>query len=277
MFTGINMKLFQGNLEEDILRILIKSEITTHQLIVAVALLRGTVTKQGIYRCLRKLIKEKKIIEHKSVLQINIFWINQLENFISNRKISDLVVRTTQLKLGEKISLKVTGLLHADMIWSNIFSEFETLIEKERPMYVYNPHNWFIFINEETEKIHAERITKKRRIFYSIKGKTALDNVSIKLMKNINITGSSASKNYGDDYIVVIDDYILYLSLSKKSNIIIDDLFEETKKELFQKQFLSIENRIPGKIIIERNSTKAMAWKKKISSDFYIPKNIKDF
>ena len=71
------------SIEDLVINALKKGTKTTSELIQNIALIRANSTKQGIYRVLRKLKGEEKIVIHGKLVSLNIQWLKTMGEFYS--------------------------------------------------------------------------------------------------------------------------------------------------------------------------------------------------
>jgi DNA-binding PadR family transcriptional regulator len=274
------MKLFDGGIEEIILQAaLIKPGISTEDLIKRVAQKRGGVTKQGVYRVLRKLKKEGKVVVYRSSASINALWLERLRSAISGQTGRSLFGDLGVMKEGERIVIEGKSLAGTDDLWSEAFINVENKTGTKHPLYLYNPHNWTILLRPETDELHIDRLgTKGRQVFLSIGGRTALDRETVRITSRTKVHCSISSTLRTADYIAVLGDHIFLIKLSRKGKNLMDDIFRKNiLTEKAMREIGEVSSRISAKIFIERDAKKARVLKKKIARDFFIPKQTKDF
>jgi DNA-binding PadR family transcriptional regulator len=267
------MKLLNGNLEEIILVTLLhRSPLPTPDLIKETNLGKSKFTKQGIYRVLRKLKKEEKVIIYRSVISINDLWLVKWSDALekSGHGIS-LVGDLADLTEKEKISLKIRSLTHLDQIWSNIFLKIEPKMGKSSRLFLYNPHDWFLLLREETEKIHIRILSARRRkTFLAVHGHTFLDKQIMKNRRGDDFHCSINSKVNTDEYIAVLEDYVLKIKLGNRENRIIESIFEAAEDvEDAKSSMYEIDENVESTLVIEKNKMKAAKWRKRISNEFF--------
>jgi hypothetical protein len=199
-------------------------------------------------------------------------------DFIKQKTHDSIIGNVFDLQEGEKISLTVKSLTTSDELWSNIFNTLQECVPTYHALFLYNKHNWFIFLRPETEQIQVSMIQKKRPAFLSIGGTTALDKLSIDLARNIGITCSHTNQFKGGDYICILENIIFTLSLSKNTEQRIDALFKQSTTAADLAMGLTkLDRKSLIRLHIQRNSKKANELKKRISKDFFIPKEYRNF
>ena len=76
-------KQLKQPIEQLTLKTLQKGTISTIKLIENIFALRPKTTKQGVYRVLRKLKNEEKIVIHGKFVSLNLHWIKNMNEFFS--------------------------------------------------------------------------------------------------------------------------------------------------------------------------------------------------
>ncbi len=274
------MKLFDGGIEEIVLESLLSiRKISIEELIKRVSQKRGGVTKQGIYRVLRKLKRDGKIVIYKSSVSINALWMEKLRSITKVSSETSMFGDLSSLKKEEKVVIEARGLVETDALWSEAFINVENKIAPKYPLYLYNPHNWTILAQPEIDRIHADRLRHKQRpIFLSIGGRTLLDKETIQLASREKIHCSLSSLFKSPHFIAVIGDYVISIKLSREGSALLDEVFREhaLPKEA-AREIKVVDGKIRAKIFIENDPAEAKGLKKKIARDFFIPKQNRDF
>lgn len=274
------MKLFDGGIEEIVLELLLEvRKVSIEELIKRVNQRRGGATKQGVYRVLRKLKRDGKVVVYKSSVSINTLWIEKLRSTTMGISGTSIFGDLSSLKKQEKVFIEGKGLMETDALWSEAFINIENKITAKHPLYLYNPHNWTILAQPEMDRVHADRLRHKQRpIFLSIGGRTPLDKETVRLASLEKIHSSLSSIFRSPHSIAIIGDYVLSVKLSQKGSALIDKIFrEDALPEKAAREIKMINRKIKAKIFIENDPTKAKDLKKRIARDFFIPKQNKDF
>ncbi len=273
-------KLFDGGIEEIVLESLLRiQKMPIEELIKRVGQKRGGVTKQGIYRVLRKLKRDGKIVIYKSSVSINALWMEKLRSMTRVPSGTSMFGDLSSLKKEEKVVVEARGLVETDALWSEAFINVEKKIAAKHPLYLYNPHNWTILAQPEIDRIHADRLRyKERPIFLSIGGRTPLDKETVQLAAQEKIHCSLSSLFRSPHFIAVIGDYVLSVKLSREGGALLDKVFREhaLQKEA-AREIEMINGKIKARILIENDPARATEFKKKIARDFFVPKQNKDF
>jgi|CXWL01.1.fsa_nt_gi hypothetical protein len=274
------MELLTKNLEGLILDLLlVEGSLTTKDLIEKLSR-KHPCTKQGVYRALRKLRSEEKIVTHQSLVSVNNFWREQMQSLLRLHDAGSSVIGDVrELRKGDKLSLKLRGLSTTDQVWSHLFVGLEKELPSRYPLFLYNPHNWLSLLREETDRIHAQRLEQNHRPTYLIVGSSGdLDKAVTQAMKFKYFEYSFNARIHQPDYMAIIADYVFQLKLLGDGNSHIHSIFSTENDVLSAKNLLvKLDKKIACRIVIEKNPAKALLWKKRIGKDFYIPKKYASF
>lgn len=169
--------------------------------------------------------------------------------------------------------------MHADQVWSQLFLGVESTIPAKHPLYVYNPHDWFIIVRPETERLHAERLLARRPVFLTIGGATVLDRQTADLGRKDGYECTVTSRIKTESYVAIIGPYVTETRISKRGAADIAAIFETSPslEEARGRLAALAAKRIPVRISIEKDECKANEWKRRLSRDFFIPKRNRDF
>jgi hypothetical protein len=171
--------------------------------------------------------------------------------------------------------------LGLDYQWKNIILQLFRQ-NKGFPVFFQTPHQFWMMLNEEREKSEKEYIQSFNKnetyAFYSITGKTSLDT----WFKN-NFTSDYIKINTGEkiilkdiNYLTVFNEYIIITTIPKNIAKDIEKYFSDIDNyELIKTKIssMNIESK-KIKLSIERNKNKAKMLRKKLSKNFYIPKDL---
>ncbi|HEC30479.1 MAG TPA: hypothetical protein ENI66_00500 [Candidatus Yonathbacteria bacterium] len=262
------MKIFNGNIEEVILTTLFKEGSISTTRLVKSRNIRAT--KQGVYRTLRKLKLEEKVIIHNSAVSLNDLWVFKLMSILPEREQNiSLVGNLRGLRDKEKISIKIKTLTHFDQVWTNIFLSVESGVETSIPLYLYNPHNWLYLLREKTDKIHMKRLAQKNRPTYLIVGSSLRPDKEIKrIMQTKDFKYQINTKIKSKKYIAVLGNYIMQTTLSENTTFEIEEAFKLEDLDEIKTRLFEIDKDAVAKIVVEKNTAKALVWTRRLSKDF---------
>ncbi|MDR3557903.1 MAG: hypothetical protein P4L61_00030, partial [Candidatus Pacebacteria bacterium] len=217
------MNLLNGNLEETILTALLhRSPLLITDLIKEINSGAGKpkFTKQGIYRALRKLHKEEKVVINESIASINDLWLVRWNDLLeeSGHGIS-LVGDLGDLSEKEKIHLNIKSLTHLSEIWSNLFLKIEPKMGKSSRVFLYYPHDWFPLLRKGTEKTNIRIASvRRRKTFLAVHGHASLDKQVMQNRRSLDFRCSINSEINADEYIAVFEDYIFTIKMDNREN-----------------------------------------------------------
>ncbi|MDP3769727.1 MAG: hypothetical protein U1A23_04480 [Candidatus Sungbacteria bacterium] len=269
-------------IEQLILQTLQKGTVSTIKLIESISAIRFKTTKQGIYRVLRKLKDEEKIVIHGKSVSLNLHWIKNMNEFFSLAQFyySPKVASSDgflNVREKDKIVYFFKSLNLLDSFWSHAFHIFNEISNPKEPIFVYNPHEWFAYARQETEQTLIKTMKEKnRQVLITVAHNEPLDKELKKKFGNDLLQYDIADKKIFEKqnyYLNIFDDCLIEVFIDQKIAKQIDDFFKKTnifddkaREELFE--IVSKNGR--NKLVISRNRKKAEKYKKTLSKNFYI-------
>ncbi len=260
------MELLQSARNAEDLRNLLKNEYNKN------------LTIFGVYKILRELKKEYLVIKTEKIYSISEEWKTKLyKNIKSSHEENSLL----NIEDGEKIEFKFTSLSGLDYQWKNIMLYIKS-INPKYPIFFQMEHQFWTMLNDNRKKSEYEYIQsfnkEKSFAFYSVGGNTKFDKSFKKDFSNeyIKINTGEELLNNNNKQISIYDEYIIFTIIPELEAKKINNLFESVEKvEDLQKSIenLHIEKR-NIKLVVERNKKKAKILRKKLSKNFYIPKDL---
>jgi hypothetical protein len=277
----------ENNLRSLILEILSKGPLKAVVLIEQIQKKR-LATRQAVYLALRGLIKDEVVVKYRKKVMLNQIWINKLGEFVKDtdknytfqRKGSREINELDSMREGDKISYIFNNFHSQDIFYSHLFSLLIKKTNSRSPVYIYNPHEWFIFFREKNEKYLFDWLRKNGHQLYLMLGhKTDLDRsfrdefnsdeVSIDIDEKANFP-----ENY---YLNIVGNYVTETTIDKrlaqKINLIYENSKTESEADEKIKELMKRKNKI--KTVVSFNSQKARKFKTKFAKDFFIPKELK--
>jgi hypothetical protein len=248
-------------------------------LVSSIQALRPKTTKQAVYTALKELLRSEIVAKVGSQYFLSRVWLQKMQQLFSQQTTQELQNDAIfHLRDGESISYRFPSLMASDVYWAHVFDLLTDWIPKERPIIVWNPHEWFVLGRTHVEQsVFRQFQLKKKYALYAIQGTTALDRAFKKDWVN-----SHVSIHVGDDnnfpthyYVNVFDDFILEVFVDKQVAAAIEDFYENTKTLSAAKitEFESlITKNYPVRMKLSRNKKKALVLRKKIAKNFYLPK-----
>jgi hypothetical protein len=154
-------------IEQLLLETLQKGTDSASELIKKISIIRPKTTKQGVYRVLRKLRSEEKIVVHGKSISLSLHWIKNMSEFFSvaqfyySPKISGSD-SFLNVKEKDKIVYFFKNLNLLDSFWSHAFYMFNEILNPKEPIFIYNPHEWFAYARQETEQTLIKTMKEKK-------------------------------------------------------------------------------------------------------------------
>lgn len=228
----------------------------------------------GLYKILRGLKKEEgSIIKVGKDYSISEEWKKKAVEALSSTNNNIL------LEDKEKLDFKFNSLVNLDHYWKNLVLAFH--IENKSPIFFYAKHLFWTMLRtrEKSEKEYIGSFNKEKRFaFYSISGNDKSDKMFKEEFSSeyIKINTAEGLILGNNQQLTIFDDYIITTVIPKNIQNTIDKHYKEEEnidilKSKIEK--LHIENK-NIRLIIERNKQKAKMFRKKLSKNFYIPKEL---
>lgn len=232
------------------------------------------VTLQAIYKRLRNLLKADIILKNKKSITINNEWKNNLINLLESN------TNIPKLKTGESIIYSFKELSSIDAYWKHTMTPIEKYFFNQ-PVFLYNPYELWIELPDrrQSEIDYIKKFTIDKRYCFFLLGKENTQHKDFKqLYQSDYMRISLKAKGFSDrDFIAVVADYIVTTKLSPAIVKTIENIYTSTKPEDLSKKIEKIFAKSAAiKLKIERNENKAKKLRKKISKDFYVPKELKE-
>ncbi len=255
--------------EDHILDVLNEGQQNTLDLIQKVKVRRPQTTKQAIYKALRVLRGNETIVQNREEVALSSVWIRHLLDFAQkaelNYKHGDRPsINFLQLKQGEKISYTFTTFEATDMFWTHAVDVLSDVVPSSYPIFLYNPHEWFLLARHETEMDFFDHATKTgKKIFLIAGNKDPLDIHVSKYFdgKKSNYYASQKALFPKDNYYCnVFNDFVVEAWLDPKTSKMIDVFYKKTKgfDKNIQRDLLEIiRQKGRNKLVISRNKRKA--------------------
>jgi len=269
-------------IEDYVLRYLQPGPILMLDLVKKVQSDRPKTTKQAVYAALRMLKKNEQIITYKGTASLNLSWLNSMVNYFAFAKSSYVKGDSAQgsfidLENKEKIKYYFNSPTKADIFWTHALYLLVERSETKEPIFIYNPHEWFLLARYNNENEIFKTVTRKgHRLLLTVGENTFLDRY---IKNNFNNESNQyhsleaplfKERNY---YINIIGDFLIEVWLDQNMSDKIDNFYTKTTKwdedklaEL--KDIITVESRM--KIVISRNQQKAEKIKKSLKKYFVL-------
>ncbi len=266
------------SLEDKVLRYLVSKERTVKSMKKELSSQGVEVSIQGIYKVLRSLIGQEIVIKRGSLYSLLEEWRNNTIDILSKSN------NRLELTDGESIKLELSSLSHLDQQWKNIVLPLHESHPNE-PIFFYNYHYIWLYVSEsrkQSELAYFASFMKNKSYAFSLIGSKNIHDIEVKkILQNDFVEWAVGTERFPKtDYPVVFNDYVMITRLSKQLTEKIDRCYEESLNlvtlEAKLQKIGTEKNKV--KLIIERNKNKAKKLRKKLSKEFFVPRNlIKEF
>lgn len=236
------------------------------------------VTKQGLYKALRELLRDEVIIKEKRLFTLNKVWLSRLKDFIkySEQNLGITLPFLETSSSGRKVvTFKNTDSL--DMYWGHLFLALSEQFD-DKPFFFFNHNSWFLYDRPHSEMyLYKKSLKMKNKVLITIGNNTpiAKDFKTRFTKSNIQIAAEEKNNVPATDHLCIVGDYFITTRYNKKTMSEISALFrrsssfgEQEKAEL--KKILSSSKR--PKMVITKNKSKADTWKRRLAKNFIIKK-----
>lgn len=271
-------------IEEFVLKLLADGPMSAMALVKKISFLRLRATKQAVYSALRKLKKAEMVVMHGKIVSLNSTWINKMSDFFAEarHKYSIGSAETEgflAIADGDKITYNFKDPNTADAFWGHAFDILAGVMDKSEPIYIYNPHEWFLLAREEQETALFKRIVdEKRQILVTTPGNTDLDRY-VKMFFDGTFAQYYIAPHHlfkkPNYYVNIFGDYVIEAHIDETTEKNIDKFYQnhtvwgdEARKEI--QNIIATQGR--NKISITKNKEKAEKLKKSLGKEFYIIK-----
>jgi hypothetical protein len=183
------------------------------------------------------------------------------------------------LELGEKERIKYyfNDVHKADIFWTHAYFLLLETLRANEPVFLYNPHEWFLLARTENEKSVIESTIRQNHPFLITSGSTTFLDKSVRKYFDGDMSQYHTLKNplYKENnyYINIFGDFLIEAWLDKNIATAVDliyqstEVWSETVAEDFKK-VLNANGRM--RIVISRNHQKAERLKKTLRKGFAI-------
>lgn len=274
------MLIFDNKTESQIVKALQGGSLSSIGLVEKIEKATG-VTRQAIYKSLRKLKKREIVVINSKNVSLNTIWIHKIASFFEEANLNytgfSFGESYSELEDGDSVVYRFHSFNTTDAFWAHASLVLETKVSAGETIYFYNPHEWFLVAREESELVVLNNIHEKRKnLIVYVAGDTPLDRRLERFFNHKSqqyFAGGThlfPKENY---YLNIYGDFLievwLDLSISKK----VDDFFRNhTEVSDYEKDLLQeiIQERGFNKMKISRNRKKAEKLKSKIGKYFKV-------
>ena len=273
------------SLEDLILTTLSSGPLPIVNLIQQIRDRRPGTTKQGVYAVIRKLKKNEIVVVHRKSVSINNIWLKAMEEFLTrarhNTKTSTFGGGDfLNLRQGEKLQYFFRNPILTDSFWSHAFLTLVETSSPQKPILIYNPHEWFLLARTKNETDLFDYITNRgQELAIMIGGNTPLDRLARRYIDHPLKMYDTLSKplfsktNY---YLNVIGDFVIEVWLDKSMSAQLDKFYSETTSfddAAKDKLERILAQKGKNKFSISHNKRKADALRTKFSKRFFFKGN----
>jgi hypothetical protein len=251
-------------------------------LVLSVASFSKT-SPQGVYKALRALKKEERVVIHNHVSSISSTWLfHEQEKLMRIQKtyaLKEKLFTPAHENKESSIKLRFKTLDELDLFWTHAFMSLEESTTSQEVSISIAPHDWFFYSRKETDSawIHKHN-QKNRKAWVILTHPTKLDKEVIKHRKAQS--GDFLTHYYGNPllkdettYLNILGSYVfkvkLDLQISKKLNSFIAN-HHNLPLNKTEKEELGEILRATGshEIVIYNSPKKAEKIRKRISTFF---------
>lgn len=271
-------------IEDLIVERLAKGPLRATKLVLEIQRLRHHTTKQAVYAALRQQKAREEVVVYKGTAALNITWLNRLTRFATNAKLHYTSGEATgdditNLSPGDRITYHFQNPLKADVFWTHAFYLLAEQAPHSEPVYLYNPHEWFLLARHENETEVIRTVTNQGRQFLLLAGhSTPLDKYVRQYFDGERGQYHTLPRPHfkkNNYYLNVFGNVLLEVWLDKKMSNAIDDFYQRSAAwngEAGEHLTAILKQNRRLRITISHNKTKAEAYKKFCRKFFYIPK-----
>jgi len=269
-------------IEEYILKYLQVGPVLMLDLVKMIQSDRPNTTKQAVYAAIRVLKKTEQILTYKGMASLNLTWLNSMVNYFDLARHNYVKGKASQgsfidLEDKEKIKYYFKNPIKADVFWTHALFLLVERNSQNEPVFLYNPHEWFLLArNENEQNVFKTIIRKGHRLLLTAGNNQFLDKYIRKYFDNnlsqyhIKEKPLFLENNY---YLNIVGDFIIEVWLDKKMADKIDKFYQETKawdEGIYErlKNIVDIESRM--KIVISKNHRKAEKIKNSLKKYFVL-------
>ncbi len=260
-------ELLGESVESIIVKLLQKGSLHAVRLIDSVRVLRPYTTKQSVYLALRNLKKREIVILANKTVSLDHLWIKNMKNFFGAAESiytgKDYGETFLSLQDGEALEYKFKSPLATDMFWAHAFSLLFSTLKSKEPIFLYNPHQWFLLVREKTEKQLMQECRVTGHPWLQIIGnKSPLDTDAHKEFKGtMNRCQTLSKAEFPDNYYVnIFSDFLIEVWLDKDTSTKISSVYKANVGKVKAAQLLSeivANSKGRNRLRITRNLKKA--------------------
>lgn len=274
------MRIFDDSIESSIIALLRGRQVSGMRLVSELQPKFPTLTKQAVYQILRRLRKEEIVVVFRKQFTLSDIFVDRAIGFFeSARQTSALSSEPfLNLKDGDAISYEFKNPYVSDQFWAHAFVVLSQFATVNRPVLVYDPHQWFLVAREESETAALARLSKNGIPGLFLIGNTDPADRYVKkyfdgttLQYHCKVMNTFANRYYFN----VFGDYIIEAWLDAKTADRIDEWYKKTKsvtKETRAELRDIVNMQGKTKMRISRNKKRALKFQSFFTKDFIFAK-----
>ena len=239
------------------------------RLVLVFAKQRPGTTKQGVYAALRVLRDEEKVVVHGGFASLSNVWLERMIEYfsIAQQNYARSGARDNSflnLAEGERVQYFFRDPVQTDAFWSHVYTILNNTVPADKPIYLYNPHEWFMLARRDNERETIKAIIGRGRAYFmTIGNKTVLDQTLAKEFNELKVSYrllESPLFNKQNYYLNIIGDFLIEVYLDQTIEKKIDEVFKTTAEWTPQAQAeleSVVSSRGRSKLTVSRNAKRA--------------------
>lgn len=251
-------------------KILSSKVITTKQLVFHFTT-NNSATKQGVYKVLRELKREEKIVWVAKTVHANLVWLQKTIDTLTSYLPSKDFFLESLPKHGAKKIFRTKTLNSLEQLYSQLFVATLSSNPDERQFLFYDMHNHTYLSHVPLVDWYINYISKRKSNWFLLVGSDSpLDLALRKKMKSSQV--HCTNTKHFNCYLSIIGDYVISAYLDKKVFQKIDLMF--IKENIDQAKLLMkeiSEEKGVFKIVLENNKERAEKVRKVFRKYFHLP------
>lgn len=267
-------------IDEYIIEVLDRGSLVGPALFEKIINKNKNISKQALYKSLRKLQKNEVINKIGTHYSLNRTWLRKIYDF-GKRHIHEVekieVTNILDFEDGDSVTYKFKNPFSVDITLGHLFDIIFDSLKEKQVVLNYHPHEWLILSRTETEKYWLNRFSHdKKMMLFNIGGNTVLDKKFKKDFQTeyVKINTGLSYTLKSNQYLSVVGDYVFEITTDPEFEKRVDRFFQEHTEidDLAQKQINAIsKQKYKSKLKLSKNKKKADMWRKKFKKDFYVP------
>ncbi|MES2225769.1 MAG: hypothetical protein V4480_03095 [Patescibacteria group bacterium] len=239
-----------------------------------------SITKESFYRTLRKLLVEEVVTKQDKIYRLNFRWLQRVYRFSKRYIETSYGVGQDDVlsfREGDTISYRFGTPNLLGIYWAHIYDMIFDLHDPKVPILISHPHEWFIHARTESESFFLNRFEEDRKlVFFSLASSTPLDKAFKKgwdsKFRQIGVGIHLGLKR--TEYLNVLGDFIIRVSVSKRFSEDLDSFFERNPvmTPAAKRELIKLGSRKdPARMTFIRSRKEAEKWRIKYNKYFFVP------